>query len=234
MDVTGADGGTRTRNLLFTKQLLYQLSYVGATGRALPQKTLRRRGMIGLLAGMGQAWGSGRIGRRRVRPGRSDAAFHTSPARAMFISAAWIAITVPARAHARPWSRRCTPGEPGSGQGALMRGPTTLTELHGLRMNTWRASTPASAPAGTVSSDRPWGAGPPRSIPSRPPGGMGRARASRVCGSGASAWAWRRRPGAPRRTPQPGLPRVRAPWRDPCASGRAWPRPRLAAWRAAR
>src|SRR5688500_5139675 len=59
MDVTGADGGTRTRNLLFTKQLLYQLSYVGATGRALPQKTLRRRGMIGPLAGSGQAWGSG-------------------------------------------------------------------------------------------------------------------------------------------------------------------------------
>ena len=26
----GADDGTRTRNLLFTKQLLYQLSYVGA------------------------------------------------------------------------------------------------------------------------------------------------------------------------------------------------------------
>ena len=59
MDVTGADGGTRTRNLLFTKQLLYQLSYVGATGRALPQKTLRRRGMIGPLAVMGQAWGVG-------------------------------------------------------------------------------------------------------------------------------------------------------------------------------
>ena len=36
---SGADDGTRTRNLLFTKQLLYQLSYVGATGRALPQKT---------------------------------------------------------------------------------------------------------------------------------------------------------------------------------------------------
>jgi hypothetical protein len=26
---TGADGGTRTRNLLFTKQLLCQLSYAG-------------------------------------------------------------------------------------------------------------------------------------------------------------------------------------------------------------
>jgi hypothetical protein len=35
----GADDGTRTRNLRFTKPLLYQLSYVGATGRALPQKT---------------------------------------------------------------------------------------------------------------------------------------------------------------------------------------------------
>ena len=28
-DVRGADDGTRTRNLLFTKQLLCQLSYVG-------------------------------------------------------------------------------------------------------------------------------------------------------------------------------------------------------------
>ena len=65
MDVTGADGGTRTRNLLFTKQLLYQLSYVGATGRALPQKTLRRRGMIGPLAGSGQAWGSVGLARSR-------------------------------------------------------------------------------------------------------------------------------------------------------------------------
>ena len=68
MDVTGADGGTRTRNLLFTKQLLYQLSYVGATGRALPQKTLRRRGMIGLFAGMGQAWGVLGGGGRRTGP----------------------------------------------------------------------------------------------------------------------------------------------------------------------
>src|SRR5688500_7841030 len=35
----GADDGTRTRNLLFTKQLLYQLSYVGATRRVIPQMT---------------------------------------------------------------------------------------------------------------------------------------------------------------------------------------------------
>ena len=35
----GADDGTRTRNLLFTKQLLYQLSYVGATRRDIPQLT---------------------------------------------------------------------------------------------------------------------------------------------------------------------------------------------------
>ena len=35
----GADDGTRTRNLRFTKPLLCQLSYVGATGRAIPQKT---------------------------------------------------------------------------------------------------------------------------------------------------------------------------------------------------
>src|SRR6478672_3967967 len=36
---SGGDDGTRTRNLLFTKQLLYQLSYVGATRRVLPQMT---------------------------------------------------------------------------------------------------------------------------------------------------------------------------------------------------
>ena len=35
----GADDGTRTRNRRFTKPLLYQLSYVGATGRAIPQRT---------------------------------------------------------------------------------------------------------------------------------------------------------------------------------------------------
>src|SRR6266576_7059981 len=40
----GADDGTRTRNLLFTKQLLYQLSYVGTTGRAIPQMTLSAPG----------------------------------------------------------------------------------------------------------------------------------------------------------------------------------------------
>ena len=32
----GADDGTRTRNLLFTKQLLCQLSYVGKPGHELP------------------------------------------------------------------------------------------------------------------------------------------------------------------------------------------------------
>src|SRR5258707_1542003 len=35
----GADDGTRTRNRRVTKPLLYQLSYVGATGRAIPQMT---------------------------------------------------------------------------------------------------------------------------------------------------------------------------------------------------
>ena len=38
MMCSGADDGTRTRNLRFTKPLLYQLSYVGATGRVIPQK----------------------------------------------------------------------------------------------------------------------------------------------------------------------------------------------------
>src|SRR3954467_12845929 len=36
---SGADDGTRTRNRRFTKPLLYQLSYVGATRRAIPQMT---------------------------------------------------------------------------------------------------------------------------------------------------------------------------------------------------
>src|SRR6476660_2927103 len=36
---SGADDGTRTRNRRFTKPLLYQLSYVGATGRVIPQMT---------------------------------------------------------------------------------------------------------------------------------------------------------------------------------------------------
>ena len=54
----GADDGTRTRNLRFTKPLLYQLSYVGATGRALPQEDrFRRRGMIWPPASAGQARG---------------------------------------------------------------------------------------------------------------------------------------------------------------------------------
>src|SRR6187401_517682 len=39
MDDVGADDGTRTRNRRFTKPLLYQLSYVGTTGRAIPQMT---------------------------------------------------------------------------------------------------------------------------------------------------------------------------------------------------
>ncbi len=40
----GADDGTRTRNLRFTKPLLYQLSYIGATGRAIPQMDLSAPG----------------------------------------------------------------------------------------------------------------------------------------------------------------------------------------------
>ena len=40
----GADDGTRTRNLRFTKPLLYQLSYIGATGRAIPQMDLTAPG----------------------------------------------------------------------------------------------------------------------------------------------------------------------------------------------
>ena len=54
---SGADDGTRTRNLRFTKPLLYQLSYVGATGRAIPQMTHSAPGMIGPTRSMGQACG---------------------------------------------------------------------------------------------------------------------------------------------------------------------------------
>ena len=61
--VAGADDGTRTRNRRFTKPLLYQLSYVGATGRAIPQMTHRRRGMIGPAA----RWVKRRATRRRRR-----------------------------------------------------------------------------------------------------------------------------------------------------------------------
>ena len=49
----GADDGTRTRNLLFTKQLLYQLSYVG-DAHGLPRSSERRE-MIGLGPDDGQA-----------------------------------------------------------------------------------------------------------------------------------------------------------------------------------
>src|SRR3954468_10200391 len=70
----GADDGTRTRNLLFTKQLLYQLSYVGATRRVIPQMTHRRREMIGPPGPMGQARVVRPTRRRRLPAsrGRSD------------------------------------------------------------------------------------------------------------------------------------------------------------------
>ncbi len=44
MDGAGADDGTRTRNRRFTKPLLYQLSYVGTTGTAIPQMTISGAG----------------------------------------------------------------------------------------------------------------------------------------------------------------------------------------------
>src|SRR5215203_2181496 len=66
---SGADDGTRTRNRRFTKPLLYQLSYVGATGRAIPQEDpFRRRGMIWRVGPVGPAWapaGAGRPARSR-------------------------------------------------------------------------------------------------------------------------------------------------------------------------
>src|SRR3954469_11314708 len=51
----GADDGTRTRNRRFTKPLLYQLSYVGATRTGTPQRTHGRRRMIGPGGRTGQA-----------------------------------------------------------------------------------------------------------------------------------------------------------------------------------
>src|SRR6476646_2420446 len=71
----GADDGTRTRNLLFTKQLLYQLSYVGATRRVIPQMTpsapgtaRARRSHGSSVPGSGRRWlvGLGCIGRGRA------------------------------------------------------------------------------------------------------------------------------------------------------------------------
>ena len=72
----GADDGTRTRNLRFTKPLLYQLSYIGATGRAIPQMDLsapgndragRHHGSSVARAPVGVARA---IARRRRRPDR--------------------------------------------------------------------------------------------------------------------------------------------------------------------
>ena len=68
----GADDGTRTRNRRFTKPLLYQLSYVGATGRAIPQKTHSAPGndragrRDGSSVRLGRAAGAGRRARRSV------------------------------------------------------------------------------------------------------------------------------------------------------------------------
>src|SRR3972149_6568470 len=72
----GADDGTRTRNRRFTKPLLYQLSYVGATG----EFTARGRGRairctrpvppLHLDADRGEVLGRGEVAERLVRPDR--------------------------------------------------------------------------------------------------------------------------------------------------------------------
>src|SRR5215218_2440497 len=48
---SGADDGTRTRNLLFTKQLLCQLSYVGIGAKAAARPT----GSISMVAAGGKS-----------------------------------------------------------------------------------------------------------------------------------------------------------------------------------
>ena len=75
----GADDGTRTRNRRFTKPLLYQLSYVGATRRVIPQMTPSAPGndragrsdgsSVGGCAGRVGLRGSGCRGGRRARRG---------------------------------------------------------------------------------------------------------------------------------------------------------------------
>src|SRR4029078_9156030 len=57
---SGADDGTRTRNLLFTKQLLYQLSYVRATRRDIPQLTPLAPGNDRAARGDGSSVGGAR------------------------------------------------------------------------------------------------------------------------------------------------------------------------------
>ena len=61
---SGADDGTRTRNLLFTKQLLYQLSYVGATRRVIPQMTPSAPGNDRAARSDGSSAGSAGLPRR--------------------------------------------------------------------------------------------------------------------------------------------------------------------------
>ena len=60
MFAIGADDGTRTRNLLFTKQLLYQLSYVGTTRRDIPQLTPLAPGNDRAARGDGSSVGGAR------------------------------------------------------------------------------------------------------------------------------------------------------------------------------
>ena len=93
----GADDGTRTRNRRFTKPLLYQLSYVGATGRAIPQMTPSAPGndragrsdgsSVGGRAGARGLRGAGgsplaRRHRAGARPRRSGAGARPVPASA--------------------------------------------------------------------------------------------------------------------------------------------------------
>ena len=69
----GADDGTRTRNRRFTKPLLYQLSYVGATGRAIPQMTPSAPGNDRAGRSDGSSVGGVARGAWLARPGRSVA-----------------------------------------------------------------------------------------------------------------------------------------------------------------
>ena len=77
----GADDGTRTRNLRFTKPLLPQLSYVGATRRVTPQSTRRAPGNDRAPRPSGSSVGGPPAGGSRLRwfggsgpPGRRSSA----------------------------------------------------------------------------------------------------------------------------------------------------------------
>ena len=143
---SGADDGTRTRNLLFTKQLLYQLSYVGATRRVIPQMTPSAPGndragrsdgsSVGGRAAARRSGAASGVGTARGRPGRglvlgrSRTAFRAEsrwPAASCGLpGAAWLSrsaplVSAPCSASAARWLVARPPG--GDGGDASRRAP---------------------------------------------------------------------------------------------------------------